>query len=273
MIRIGDFSKLSRVSIKTLRFYDEMGLLRPVEVDRFSGYRYYEYSQLPRLHRILALKDLGFSLEEIGRLLETDLTGEQLRGMLKLRQDEIRQRVQDETQRLERVEIWLRQIEQEEGMSKYDVVFKKAEAIQVASVRGVVPTPSEQGPLWNELEGYLAAQHIRPVGACFTLYHDEDHKERDWDLEVCEPVTGEVPAGKKVRIYSLPAVESLACTVHHGPFVTIGEAYSAIGKWIDSNGYRITGPCREIYLRAPTVEGNQNDPETVTEIQFPVEKA
>src|ERR1051326_3771883 len=90
MIRIGDFSKLSRVSVKTLRFYDEMGLLKPIEVDRFTGYRYYEFHQLPRLYRILALKDLGFSLEEIGRLLAENLSTEQMRGMLKLRQAEIR---------------------------------------------------------------------------------------------------------------------------------------------------------------------------------------
>ena len=82
MIRIGDFSKLSRVSVKTLRFYDEMGLLKPVDVDRFTGYRYYEFDQLPRLYRILALKDLGFSLEEIGRLLEGEVSVEQKRGIL-----------------------------------------------------------------------------------------------------------------------------------------------------------------------------------------------
>src|SRR3990172_9888415 len=93
VIKIGDFSKLSRVSIKTLRYYDEMGLLKPVEVDRLTGYRYYEYDQLPLLYRILALKDLGFSLEEIGRLLEEDLSAEQMRGMLRLRRSEIRQRV------------------------------------------------------------------------------------------------------------------------------------------------------------------------------------
>ena len=93
MIRIGDFSKLSRVSIKTLRYYDEMGLLKPVEVDRFTGYRYYDFHQLPRLYRILALKELGFSLEEIGRFLEENLSTEELRGMLKLSQAEIRQRV------------------------------------------------------------------------------------------------------------------------------------------------------------------------------------
>ncbi len=152
MIRIGDFSKLSRVSIKTLRFYDEIGLLKPVEVDALSGYRYYEFDQLPCLHRILALRDLGFSLEEIGRLLREGLTPEQMRGMLKLRQADIRLKVQEETERLERVEALLRQIEQEDRMSKYDVVIKKVESIKVASVRGIVPTPPEQGPLWKELE-------------------------------------------------------------------------------------------------------------------------
>jgi DNA-binding transcriptional MerR regulator len=153
MIRIGDFSKLSRVSVKALRYYDEMGLLKPVAVDRFTGYRLYEYSQLSVLNRILALKELGFSLGEIGRLLDDGLTVEQMRGMLKLRETEARARVREETERLERVEAHLRQIEQENSMSKYDVVIKNVEAIKFASVRDVVPTPPEQGPLWEELGG------------------------------------------------------------------------------------------------------------------------
>src|SRR4026209_1227529 len=158
MIRIGDFSKLSRVSVKTLRFYDEMDLLKPIEVDRFTGYRYYEFDQLPRLYRILALKDLGFSLEELGHLLVDEVSTAQMRGTRKLRQAEIRQRVGEEAERLQRVERWLRQIEQEDSMSKYDVVIKKMEAIKVASVRGVVPTPPDQRSLWNELMGYLNQQ-------------------------------------------------------------------------------------------------------------------
>src|SRR5512141_3329320 len=114
MIRIGDFSKLSRVSVKTLRYYDGVGLLKPVHVDPSTGYRMYEYAQLLRLHRILALKDLGFSLEEIGRLLSENVTPGQLRGMLMLRRAEARQKVLEETDRLEQVEAWLRQIEQED---------------------------------------------------------------------------------------------------------------------------------------------------------------
>ena len=118
---------------------------------RFTGYRYYAVEQLLRLNRILALKDLGFSLEEIGQLLADDLTPEQMRGMLKLRQAEIRERVREETQRLERVERRLRQIEMEEPMSNYDVVVKPVEALHVASIRDIVPTPPEQGRLWEEV--------------------------------------------------------------------------------------------------------------------------
>ena len=271
MIRIGDFSKLSRISVKTLRYYDEMGLLHPVEVDPFTGYRLYEYCQLSDLNRILTLKDLGFSLEEIGRLLDDGLSTEQMRGMLKLRETEARQRVQEEAERLERIRTRLKQIEQEDGMSKYDVVIKKVDEVKTASVRDVVPLPSEQGGLWGELEGYLAMNRVRPIGACFTLYHDDEFKERDWDLEVCEPIDVELKESKRVKVQTLPA-STLACTLHNGPFTTIGEAYNAIGKWITDNGYRIKGPCREVYLR-PSKNGSQTDPETVTEIQFPVEKA
>jgi DNA-binding transcriptional MerR regulator len=271
MIRIGDFSKLSRVPIKTLRYYDEMGLLEPIHVDDFTGYRYYEYEQMAHLYRILALKDLGFSLEQIGQLLDAGLTTEQMRGMLILRRSEIRQRVQEEAERLERVEARLRQIEQEADMSKYDVVVKHVEAFEVASVRGVVPTPPEQGGLWEELGRYLATQRAKPIGPCLSLYHDEEARERDWDIEVCEPLEMGVAGSQRVKVRELPDVASMACVVHHGPFTTIGEAYDAVLKWISGNGYHITGPAREVYIK-PAKNGSQTDPDTVTEIQFPVEK-
>ena len=156
-------------------------------------------------------------------------------------------------------------------MSNYDVVIKNVEAVKIASVRDVVPTPPEQGGLWGELEGYLAMHRVRSNTACFTLYHDEDYKERDWDLEVCEPITDELTESRRVKVRSLPAT-TMACTIHNGPFITISEAYAAIGKWIEANDYRIVGPCREVYLE-PSKNGSQTDPDTVTEIQFPVEKA
>ena len=272
MIRIGDFSKLSRVSVKALRYYDEMGLLKPVTVDRFTGYRLYEYSQLSVLHRILALKELGFSLEEIGRLLDDGLSTEQMRGMLKLRETEARQRVEEEAQRLERIKIRLRQIEQENFMSKYDVVIKKIDAMKIASVRGVVPQPPDQRRLWDELMEYLHQQKARMVGTPMAIYHDPDHRERDWDIEVCMPIADELSPHQNVKVYDLPAVESMACVVHEGPFATLFEAYDALAKWIDENGYQIVGPARELNIKMPEKMGDQNDPGTINEVQFPVQK-
>ncbi len=269
MIKIGDFSKLSQVTVKTLRYYDEMGLLHPLEIDRFTGYRYYSFDQLPRLNRILALKDLGLSLEQIGQLLEKGLPVEQLRGMLRLKQAELQQQLDAEQERLARVAARLRQIEQEDELSTYDVVIKKVEPMLVASVRDIIPAYPEQGHLWEELEKDLGQQKVTPCGPCFTLYHAD---EPEIDAEVCEPVAGLVAAGGRVRSRELAGLEAAASVIHHGPFVTIGEAYTAILKWIEANGYRCIGPVREIYLQIPKRPGDQNDPSTVTEIQFPVEK-
>ena len=270
MLKIGDFAKLSRVSVKALRHYDEMGLLKPTQVDRFTGYRYYSFDQLPRLNRILALKDLGFALEQIAQLLSEELPAAQLRGMLRLKQAELSQHVQDELDQLARVEARLRQIEQEDTMSTYDVVIKPVAPQLVAGVRDTIPTYPQQGHLWKELGAYLN-QHQTALtgGPCLTVYYSE---EPNIDAEVCEQVSGTLPAHTRVQVHELPGVEMMACVVHHGPFTTIGEAYTAIMKWIEANGYRCIGPVREVYLReAENV--SQTDPNTVTEIQFPVEKA
>jgi effector-binding domain-containing protein len=106
-------------------------------------------------------------------------------------------------------------------------------------------------------------------GPCFTLYHSQ---EPDVDTEVCEPLGSPVTVGDPVQVYELPGEELVASVVHHGPFTTIGEAYGAVMMWIQNNGYHICGPEREIYLKEAAPVGNQNDPNTVTEIQFPVEK-
>jgi DNA-binding transcriptional MerR regulator len=113
MLKIGDFSRLSQVSVKTLRYYDEVALLKPTQVDEVSGYRYYAVAQLRHLHRILALRDLGFSLDQIGYVLEADLSIEELRGMLRLRRAEQQQRLLEEQERLDRVEALLQLIHHE----------------------------------------------------------------------------------------------------------------------------------------------------------------
>ncbi len=272
MYKIGDFSRLSRVSVKTLRYYDEVGLLKPVKVDRFSGYRFYQVEQLPRLYHILALRDLDFSIEQIGHLLDANPDGEagqrrMLIAMLEQKRSEIEQRLSADQERLRRLDARLKQIEQEDQMSTYDVVIKKIAPLQVASVRDIIPSYPEQGHLWSELYHGIEAKGVQFNEPCLTVYHSD---EPEIDAEVCQLLSGPVQAHGRVQVHELPAVDSMAATTHHGAFVTIGQAYDALLKWIEASGYRITGACREIYLKPPAQAGSQTDPETITEIQFPV---
>jgi DNA-binding transcriptional MerR regulator len=146
MFRIGDFSRLSLVPVSALRYYDELGLLKPVRVDPATGYRYYAANQLTRLNRLLALKDMGLSLEQIARMLDDNLTPEQIRGMLKLKQAELQQQLTEGQVRLGRIEAWLEQFEQENNMPDYDVIVKKVAPLRVAEVRDVAPNMEKLGP-------------------------------------------------------------------------------------------------------------------------------
>jgi effector-binding domain-containing protein len=271
MIRIGDFSRLSRVSIKTLRYYDEMGLFKPIEVDRFTGYRFYSVSQLPWLHRILALRDLGLSLEQIALVMEEGVSPEQLRGMLRLKRAELQQHIADEQERLARVEARLNTIELEDRMPDYDVVIKQVEPQLVAGVRDTLASYPEVGRLFDEVYGYLARQNIKGldmVGAA--IWHDDEYKTSDIDGEAVVYLKQSIPAGGRVKVYELPAA-MVASVIHKGAYNSLNQAYEAIGQWIEANGYKIVGPNREVYLYC-TQPVRQDDDLYVTEIQFPVEK-
>lgn len=266
MFKIGDFSRLCRVPVSALRYYADLGLLPPVHVDAFTGYRYYTTEQLPRLYRILALRDLGLSLEQISRVLDEGLTAEQIRGMLRLRQVELRQHIDQEQERLARVEARLHQMEQEGSMSSYDVLLKEIPAQLVASVRDIAPTYKEVGPLFGELYSYLGRHGGGGISGC--IWHDETYKERDVDTEVVAYIQAPVPPGERVKVYELPAA-TVASTVHRGAFSGFPAAYEAATRWIEANGYQIVGPIREVYLNMGADDG-PDSPNNLTEIQIPV---
>jgi len=266
-LKIGDFARIGQVTVQTLRHYDDMGLLKPAEVDRLSGYRYYAMDQLPRLHRILALKDLGFSLEQISHLLEDHLPFHELRGMLKLKQNELRNQVQEQLDRLERLEARLRLIEQESQPLDYEVILKRVEPIRVASVRRVIPSYWEEGPLWMDLFNQLQQAGVMINSPCTTLYHAG---EPEIDAEVCAPFPPEIKQVSGLTIHTLPAVETMASTIHQGSFAGLANAYAALLKWIDANGYSPAGPDRAIYLRLPEEGFARQDPNAITEMQVPV---
>lgn len=172
MLKIGDFSKLTFVSVKTLRYYDELGLLKPVRVDRESGYRYYTVDQMPRLNRILALKDLGLSLDQIAVLLKDNLTAEHIRGILLLKLAETEERLKEEEARRQRVEVRLKQIEKEGMLPMTEVVIKDLPVQHIASIRRIIPNYSVLGELFNELFGTIMPAGLKLLGPTVAIYHE-----------------------------------------------------------------------------------------------------
>ncbi|KAB8141199.1 MerR family transcriptional regulator [Chloroflexia bacterium SDU3-3] len=270
MIKIGDFARLGQVSIVTLRHYDEIGLLKPVEVDSFTGYRYYSVSQLPRLTRILALKDLGFSLDQIEAVLG-GLTLDHLRGMLQLRHAEVEQQIAQEQGRLLRIAARIRQIESEDAMPSYDVVLKTLPAQLIASRRVTIPTndqvPQYLDAAYMETYTHLRERGARDTGPCFAIWHQPAEVLTNEDAEAAVPIDRSIASGERVQVYELPP-QQVAAAVHYGGFDGLGQAHMALLAWIEANGYRSTGTYREVYIH----HGDGDMHETATEVQYPIER-
>lgn len=277
MLKIGDFSRLGQVSVRTLRLYDELELLKPARIDRFSGYRYYSVEQLPRLNRILMLKDLGFSLKQIARMLKDNLSADEMRGMLLAKQAELEQELEESRARLDRVAARLRQIEQEGQVSSYEVILKKVAPQWVVSARQVVPTISDMYPyrraLFSALYRVLERSLIEPTGPELVLYHNAEYSDQDIDMEVGVVVdTPHLKANAaEVTIRELPAVRTMASVIYQGSPQDIGQAMTALYYWMGQNGFSSGGSYREIHLYGRELELVQCDP-VVIELQTPIEK-
>ena len=270
MFRISAFSRLGRISVKALRLYDQKDLLKPAKVDQETGYRYYTLDQLPRLHRILVLKEMSLSLEQIGQLLNEDLPIAQIQGMLKLKQAELQQRLEVEQLRLSRVEARLKYLEQAQTMPNYEVILKSIEPIRVVSIRDTLANYPAVGGLFQELTDYLTHEKVEPGPFCAAIWHDPEYREQEVDGEAVISVSGPLPGRDRIQFIELPAIESMACAIHRGPYSTLNLVYAALLGWIEENRYRIIGPNREVYLRGGS---QQDNPDYMTEVQFPVAKA
>jgi DNA-binding transcriptional MerR regulator/effector-binding domain-containing protein len=271
MIKIGDFARLSRVSVVTLRHYDEIGLLKPVAVDGSTGYRYYSAAQLPRLNRILALKDLGFSLEQIDLVLSGGITLDQMRGMLKLKHAEVERQIADERERLARIAARLRQIELEDTMADYDVVLKTIPPVLIASRRVTIPT-NDQVPVYldkayGEVYKYVKAHGARDTGPCFAIWHQPADVYSNEVAEAAVPIDRPLSGTGRVNVYELPSAQ-VASAVHHGAFENFTRLHAVLLEWVGANGYDIVGPYREIYIQ----HGPGSMTESAVEVQYPVEK-
>ncbi len=283
MFKIGDFSKLGQVSVRTLRHYDELDLLKPAKIDRFTDYRFYSIEQLPRLNRILALKDLGLSLEQIRHLLAENVSAEQLHGMLLLKQAEIEQEVQETQLRLLRVRARLQQIEQEGRVSPYEVILKPGLAQTLVSVHQCVGHVSEmkhyRHAMYLQLYAWLEQHQIVPNGPELVMYHNKEYTEHDINMEIALSIDPAAAAAlapahdQGISITTLPATPQLATVLHHGFIWEVGLAITALFSWIGTHGYEASGSYREVHIFGSELDtANAHNP-IVLEMQIPIEKS
>ncbi|MFI9234814.1 MerR family transcriptional regulator [Streptomyces sp. NPDC053079] len=274
MFTIGDFARHGRVSVRMLRHYDAIGLLRPAHVDPFSGYRFYEAGQLARLNRVIALKDLGFTLQQVREIVDEQVGTEELRGMLRLRHAELEAAVAAATARLGQVEARLRTIESEGRMNANDVVVKRIPAVRVAELSATAASYGPQdigpviGPLFDELCRRLEAAGVEPTGPAIAYYEDAPGAGEEVVVHAALPVPADVRGGPDFRVVELPAIDSAATIVHHGSMDDVLPTAQALARWIDAGGHRSTGYARELYL-----ESAQDPGQWVTELQEPIERA
>lgn len=276
MFQIGEFSKVARVSTRLLRYYDEIGLFSPGQIDDLTGYRFYSANQLPELNRILALKELGLSLDQIKRFVFDNINTDEIRGMLLMKKSEIENHLIDEVNRLQIVDSRLRQIEQEGVFTKMDVVIKAVPQEQVLTVREVCPGLDAGIELFFQILQLLPGKiQENKMGHFLAISHTEGFPDAEIDLEMGVLLKGkfdqeiELPDGKIMKSRILPSHESMATLVFQGSPQERHLGYGGIGTWAENNGYDIVGNEREIFLEVPR-PGREH--EAVTEIQLPVKK-
>jgi DNA-binding transcriptional MerR regulator len=271
MFSIGEFARHGRVSVRMLRHYDAIGLIRPACVDPATGYRFYQASQLAELNRVIALKDLGFTLQQVQAILAEKVSAAELRGMLKLRRAEIHARIEAETTRLARVEARLLTIEDEARAPADGVVIKRLAPVRVgeltAEAAGWEPeaiTPVIQ-PLYCDLFQRLAGAGVSAAGPAVAYYEDAPAGDGAIVVHAAVPVVAVPGAGPGFSVVDLAEVDTAAAIIHHGSMDDVMSTGQALARWIDANGYRSAGYAREV-----TLEHSADPDQWVTELQQPI---
>ena len=278
MFRIGDFSRLARVTIRTLHHYDEAGLLRPAHVDERTGYRYYTAAQLETLQRILLLKDLGFALDEIRGLLASTPRPHTFLATLEARREQLIQDISDDQSRLRRLEALRDAVAGTTSADVPPVLLREILPIEVLSIRERVPRfGAPVQAIFEAAEADVARVRARAAASPFMILHDMEYREEGADIEVCIPVKRDAAARLKTRWVA--ASPSTGCVTYRGTYDQTPVLYAAMVSWMARSGLRIDGPLREVYHRygadqigyqLPAHVLATSSAEYITELQVPV---
>ena len=268
-LKIGEFSQLMQVTVKTLRHYEQKGLLLPDEVDEWTGYRYYSIDQMQKLQAIRDLQHLGFSLDEIKDLFEDNShipSIRQLTEKIKETEAQLKQLIT----RRNRLLDWRNARKEMKTMEKFSI--QSLPEIIVASHREVLPDYAAIGSMCVEIiapEMQRLGCKCPPPGYCFTVEHHREYKPTDVDIEYCEQVEEMGEDSAIIQFKRLPAVPKALCMKHVGPYERFYESYIEAFRYIEEHGYKPVGQFRTCY-----VDGvwNQEDPEKwLSIIQIPIE--
>lgn len=272
MFKIGDFSILSHVSIRMLRYYDEMNLLKPTQVDKFTNYRLYSAKQIHKLNKIVALRDMGFLVAEIKEILENS-NNDILLQMLEHKKQEICNNIFLENQKLLKINNIIKSIEMESVNMDYEISIKNIPSCKVLSLREIIPNYMSEGMLWEKMSKFMEKENIQcsKNKVCFAIYYDKGHKESDVDVEISIPVD---KLGKNKDGYVFKESDSVPCVASimvHGHFENINNGFCALAQWIEEHDeYTISGNSRQICHKGPW---NESDIQNyLTEILIPVTK-
>ena len=270
MYRIGQFSRFTKVTVKALRFYEEEGLLEPDWTDPVNGYRYYSTAQLPRAHRIVALRQCGFSIPEIRQVL----AGKNIGPLFVDRKRELEKQVIETASQLASINHYLENIGKEDGMA-YEIVVKELPCVLVYGKRMTVENYDSYFTEIPKIGEEMLAANPRLRCAddppyCFIIYHDGEYREHDIDVEFCEAVVdrGNGKETDTIKFKLVDRVPQAACVLHKGPYSTLAFAYRAVFDWIENNGYIPSESPRESYIDG--IWNKKDDAEWLTEIQVPV---
>lgn len=269
LLKIGEFSKLMQVTVKTLRHYEQKGLLSPQHVDEWTGYRYYGIEQMQRLNDIRDLQRLGFSLEEIKDLYDDESHSPEI-DQLSAKIQETERQLRNLVWRRDQLLQWRDSRKNINAMEKFTI--QSLPEIIVASHREVIPNYAALGPLCYEKIGPEMQRlgcKCPPPGYCFTVEHNKEYTPTDIDIEYCEQVEEMGTDSAIIQFKRLPEVPKALCVKHVGPYEQFYDSFAEAFRYIEEHGYKVIGQHRTCYIDGAW---NQKDPEKwLSVIQIPIE--
>lgn len=264
LYKIGMFAAMNHITVKTLRFYEEQGLLMPVFINHENGYRYYALSQMAVIHQITALKMAGFTLEEIARIN----SGADEEAVLLKKKSELISRIADLTRQIAIVDGYLSR--KKSGLSAPVLIKTIPETTvafmetRIASYDCLFDRMPEMGALMEKAGCVCAIPEY-----CFTNYLEPGYQEEDVLVELCESIVEAKPELGGLRFKTLPEIQA-ACIFHKGSYGTFSESYETVLRYIEENGYEIAGEIRESYIDG--IWNQDDESQWLSEIQIPIRK-